>query len=355
MKKVDYIIVGMGLAGACLALQLIKLKKRILVFDLPSQNRASSVAAGMFNPITGRKVVKTWLADQLFPYLHTFYAAAEKTLARTFFHKKAIYTPFLSVEEQNDWIGKSVDPAWAGYILKVATQPVYGHQIHDPLGGILIGKGGYIDTNIFLEGVRSLLEKQDAYREEEFKEDEMSVTTSDVFCQGVLASKLVFCSGIHLLGSRFFYGLPLVPLKGEVITISTAQPLDCIYNRGIYFIPSDSGSGYRVGATYNIKDTRSQPTAAGKTQLVEKARAILKIPFECTHQDWGIRPSTIDRRPLLGSHPEHQHIFIFNGLGTKGVSLAPYLSGALVKYMEGDGILDKEANICRTKSLSSKF
>ncbi len=346
-------IVGLGLAGACLALQLIKLKKRILVFDLPSQNRASSVAAGLFNPITGRKVVKTWRADHLFPYLHAFYAAAEKTLACNFFYKRTIYTPFATVEEQNDWVGKSVDPSWSGYVLKVTTRSVYGHQIHDPWGGILIGKGGYIDTNVFLKGVRSLLKKHHAYREEVWQENEVDITDHEVFYQDVLASKLVFCSGIHVLGSRFFPGLPLVPLKGEVISISTAQPLDCIYNRGIYFIPS--GSGYRVGATYDIKDTSARATAQGKAQLEGKVAAILRNPFVCTHQDWGIRPSTIDRRPLLGSHDEHKHIFIFNGLGTKGVSLAPYLSEALVKYMEGDGNLEKEANICRIKPLSSKF
>ena len=348
-------IVGMGLAGACLALQLMKLKKKLLVFDMPTQNRASSVAAGLFNPITGRKVVKTWRTDEIFPYLHTFYEAAEKTLASRFFYKSPIYTPFVTVEEQNDWVGKSADQAWSGYLLKVATRSVYGDQVHDPLGGILIDKGGYIDTNTFLEAVRSLLKRDDAYREEVWQEDEVSVAEGDVFYRGVVASKLVFCSGIHLSGSRFFTVLPLVPLKGETITITTTRPLDRIYNRGIYFVPVVSGEGYKVGATYQIENIRAQPTAEGKEQLVQKAKAILRNPFVCTHQDWGIRPSTTDRRPLLGSHPQHKHIFVFNGLGTKGVSLAPYFSNALVKYMEGDGNLDKEANICRIKPLSSKF
>ena len=354
MRKADYMIVGMGLAGACVALQLLKLKKRILVYDQPSQNRASSVAAGLFNPVTGRKLVKTWQADKIFPYLHTFYTTAEKTLSRRFFYKKVIYTPFVTVEEQNDWVGKDAEASWSGYILKVATRPLYENQIHDPLGGIRIGQGGYVDTNTFLEGVRSLLKKRRAYREEEWKEDEVYVASDHVMYRGASASKLVFCTGIHALGSRFFPGLPLVPLKGEVITISTALPLECIYNRGIYFIPSAPGS-YKVGATYDIKDISARTTAGARAQLVEKAGAFLRNPFHCTHQEWGIRPSTMDRRPLLGVHPAHGHIFIFNGLGTKGVSLAPYLSETLVKYMEGDGNLEKEANICRIKPLSSKF
>ncbi|HNP08097.1 MAG TPA: FAD-binding protein, partial [Cyclobacteriaceae bacterium] len=83
-KKTDYIIVGLGLAGACLALQLLKRGKRILVFDTPSKNRASLIAAGLFNPITGKRIVKTWKADEIFSYLFKFYREAEKELQAKF-------------------------------------------------------------------------------------------------------------------------------------------------------------------------------------------------------------------------------------------------------------------------------
>ena len=48
----DYLIVGQGLAGSCMALQLLKRGKKILVIDQPHTNSSSMVAAGMFNPGT---------------------------------------------------------------------------------------------------------------------------------------------------------------------------------------------------------------------------------------------------------------------------------------------------------------
>lgn len=79
-KQVDYIIVGLGLAGACLALQLLRRGKRVMAFDVPALNRASWVAPGLFNPVTGKRIVKTWKADEAFPYLFKFYREAEKEL-----------------------------------------------------------------------------------------------------------------------------------------------------------------------------------------------------------------------------------------------------------------------------------
>jgi glycine/D-amino acid oxidase-like deaminating enzyme len=112
---------------------------------------------------------------------------------------------------------------------------------------------------------------------------------------------------------------------------------------------------YKVGATYDLSNLAEGNTTSGKIELQTKVSELLSVPFETTHQNWGIRPSTIDRRPLLGEHPEMKNILIFNGLGTKGVSLAPYFSGQLTQHLLDEGKLDKEANINRVKSLYSGF
>jgi len=120
-RKIDYLIVGQGLAGTCLALQLIKRKKSVLVFDEPEKNRASSVAAGLFNPVTGKMMTKTWKADKLFPYLHSFYSEAEELLKSKFYYPFPLYRPFISAEEQNEWMGKSTEAGMMEYIDKTST------------------------------------------------------------------------------------------------------------------------------------------------------------------------------------------------------------------------------------------
>lgn len=353
-KKIDYIIVGLGLAGACLALQLLRRGKRIQVYDLPQQNRASTVAAGLFNPITGKRVVKTWKANEIFSYLFQFYREAERELKVKFFYDRPLYTPFRSIEEQNEWMSKSLDDTFSNYILQVATQSVFGNEVNDPLGGILLSQCGYINTNVFLEGVRQLLRENESYLEGKWQEEKMQVLDGGITYENTSAEKVIYCTGIHALKSKYFEMLPLKSLKGEVMTIKTIQALNRIYNRGVYVVESGEME-YKVGATYDLENLSEGVTEKGKSELVQKVRDLLSIPFEVAHQDWGIRPSTVDRRPLVGEHPSGKNVLIFSGLGTKGVSLAPYFSGQLADYITGRGNLDKEANITRVKSLYSKF
>ncbi len=83
-------------------------------------------------------------------------------------------------------------------------------------------------------------------------------------------------------------------------------------------------------------------------------KVLLKTPYKFISQDWGFRPTTPDRRPILGEHPDLKNVIIFNGLGTKGVSLAPYFSAQLANWLSGKAEIQPEVNIKRFKSLSSK-
>ena len=76
-------------------------------------------------------------------------------------------------------------------------------------------------------------------------------------------------------------------------------------------------------------------------------------PFRIIHQEWGIRPTSPDRRPMLGAHPGNKNIIAFNGLGTKGVSLSPYFAHHLALWLEETGDLSTEVNIYRFKALYS--
>ena len=78
MQKRDILIVGQGLAGSLLALELEKRKKNVMIIDNNPSVSSSKVAAGLYNPITGSKMIKTWLADELFPNLSKYYQDLEK-------------------------------------------------------------------------------------------------------------------------------------------------------------------------------------------------------------------------------------------------------------------------------------
>ena len=93
-KKVDYIIVGQGLAGSILALTLLQKGKSVMVIDDAKPNTASKIAAGLYNPVVFKRLVKSWLADDLLPYMDSFYPEMEKLLGVEFYFSKRILKPF---------------------------------------------------------------------------------------------------------------------------------------------------------------------------------------------------------------------------------------------------------------------
>lgn len=348
-KKVDYIIIGQGLAGSCLALQLIFRDKSVVVFDQPQLNHCTSVAAGLFNPITGKMLAKTWLADTIFPYLHSFYRHAENHLEKKFIYPLPLYRPFGSVEEQNEWMGRSTHALMKEYIANIFLHSTHGTDVHDPVGGVLIRHGGYVDTGVFTEAVRSLLKDSNSYREEKLNEAELEIHDMGISYRDLTAKKIIYCGGVNDLNSRFFSWLPIRPLKGETLLIHMAE-IQRIYNRGVYIVPGNLRGEFKVGATYDF-DLTPAVTTAGKAELEAKLKELVRMPYTIFHQNWGIRPTTHDRRILLGPHPSHPNLVIFNGLGTKGISLAPYFSGQLAGWLTGEGEIDSEVNIQRFKSL----
>ena len=345
--KIDYIIVGQGLAGSAVALELITRGKRIVVFDKPDENRASSVAAGLFNPITGRRHVKTWKADETFSCLHQFYLNVEKKLKRKFFYPATIYHPFASMQEQNDWMGKSADSSISQYIHQIFTGPHFQSQVNDPWGGVLLSQCGYLEAKSFMQCVREALIRTEAYKVEKFEEEKISFDGETVVYGDLRADKIIFCTGIEALRSSLFGWLPLVPLKGEVFEIRIDQDLKCIYNSGVYIVQTGKKGRYKVGSTYSLTDQSQSVTELARKELTDKLSDLLSIPFEITAQHWGIRPAIRDRRPVMGPHPKFKNMVIFNGLGTKGVSLAPYFSVRLVNWLEGKQNIEPEIDISR--------
>lgn len=343
--RVDYIIVGQGLAGSCLALQLIQQGKKVLMIDRKRENAATTVAAGLFNPITGRNMTKTWMADILFPYLHEFYKAAEQLTSGNFFHSMPLYRPFVSIEEQNEWMGKSADAAVSSFVETVHASPIEEHQVQNKFGGLMIKQCGYVNTVKFSETVRKHIQQTNILLEEDFNEDELIIENESVQYLNYIARKIIFCQGELSRLGKFFSWLPIRPLKGETLTISTSIPVSKIYNRGVYIVPEI----WKVGATYQFNDTSPSVTEEGLKELITKLDELICFPYSMVTQSWGMRPTTPDRRPILGSHPDHQSVVIFNGLGTKGVSLAPYFSKVLATWLENGTPVNKEVDIHRYK------
>jgi glycine oxidase len=350
-NSVDYIIVGQGLAGSCLAYQLIKRGKKVAVLDTADANRCTTVAAGLFNPVTGQNLIKTWLADETFGYLRNFYLEIEAVLSVKFYYEMPLYRPFSTIEEQNEWMGRSAQREFQSVLQAVLTQPRHP-DLRDAFGGILLKQTGFIDTNTLMAAVRKLILEKAVYKNESFDHSLLSTVSDGVITNGIHGRRIIFCEGSQVIQNPWFSKVPVKPLKGETLQIKTEFNEQVILNRGVYMVPGKSAGHWRVGSTYNLQDKTLGNTEKGIAELTSKLDQLLRVPFEIQSSDWGIRPTTVDRRPLLGCHPQNPRVVIFNGLGTKGVSLAPYFSDVLVQWLENGVPIAKEVDVTRFKVLS---
>jgi glycine/D-amino acid oxidase-like deaminating enzyme len=347
----DYLIVGQGIAGSALAWTLHKRGKKVVLVNSSQRPSASLAAAGIFNPLTGKKLVRTWKADQLFPFLKTFYGEVEQELNARFLHFTTIYRPYRSVEEQNTYIAQTADSSINQYVAESVNNQHYQPYIYNPYGGLEVTQSGWVDVPVFLAAIRTFFQQKNQYVETDFDYKELEVSEKGVLWRGQSYHKLICCEGPHARQNPFFDWLPYNPVKGQMLEVTMDNyPITNIVNQGVFIMPVESNL-YRIGATYTWHDIDWQTTEDGKAFLEQKLVGLLKVPYQIVGQRVGIRPATKDRRPLIGLHPAYPTVGIFNGLGTKGVSLAPFFASQFCDFLEGRKELDPEVNIERTFSL----
>ncbi|MDH5604566.1 MAG: FAD-binding oxidoreductase [Cyclobacteriaceae bacterium] len=345
----DYIIVGQGIAGSVLALKLLERNKRIMVYDLPDNNISSSCSAGLFNPLTGRNVVKTWKADILFPILDDFYRGAERMLGEKFYFPLNQYRPFDSNQQANELTNRFEGDEFEGFIKRMCPPHEEQQVVNDVYGGVEIGHSGYVEVNKFIRSVTNFLLKRGSYKEELFDYTALDYR-NEIKYKEVKAKYLILCTGSTPGKVPFFNWLPFKFVKGEVLSVQLEKPMVRLLNRGIFVLPLHDG-GYKAGSTYDRENLNTLPTEAGKKEITDKMDKLLKTGYTVTGHLAGIRPATDDRRPFVGTHPAHKNIGTLNGLGAKGISLAPYFAGQLIDHLEEGGEIVFEANTHRYNKL----
>ena len=325
---IDFLIVGQGIAGSVLSWELLKAGQRIRVINNRQANQASSISAGMYNPITGRNLVNTWMADTLFPYLTRFYQDLEHQLRTRLLYPKRIFRPFASASMRAHWLSTYTG---GPFVAEVVDSTFQSERIGNPYGGLILQQAGYVDVINLLTSMRRHLEHRGVYQEGDFAYGALSLRRH-VHYQDICARQVIFCEGPNVRRNPFFQTWPFRPVKGEVLTVQLQQSLDFIYNGPIYILPKTATETV-VGASYDRTDLSLQPTERSRAILLRKLRQCIHVPHEVKEQAVGIRPATFDRRPLISLHPKHSQVGIFNGMGTKGVSLAPYLAKVFVQHL----------------------
>ncbi len=341
----DYLVVGLGIAGVSICEELEKKKKSYRVINDVSQV-ATLVAGGLYNPVILKRFTLAWKAEEQLKIAIPFYKSLEQKLNVQLDYKLPIFRRFASIEEQNLWFEAS-DKAGLSAFLSPKLLKNHNPYINAPYGYGQVLHTGRIDTALLLKSYESRLVSENKLLSETFDYNLLNIHREYITYQGLTVKKIIFSEGFSMKKNPFFKYLPLTSTKGEYLTVKAPELRESnAIKSSIFLIPWEKDV-YRVGATYKWKDISNQPTEASKTELLQKLDSILKCDYEVIDQVAGIRPTVVDRRPLVGEHPVYKNVFALNGLGSRGVLIAPFASIQLINYIEQNGDIDVEMNIHR--------
>ncbi|HMQ48768.1 MAG TPA: FAD-binding oxidoreductase [Saprospiraceae bacterium] len=345
---VDYIIVGQGIAGTLLAYFLRQRGKTVLVMDSNEPNASSKIAAGIINPITGRKYVKSWRIDTLLPVAVETYRELENLLRMELFLQRPIIRTLFNHGEENDWLARTGDAAYQPYMADRANIGLYAETTHPAHAYGEVLHGGQVRMGALIAAFREMLIEEHAYWEETFDFALLEWPESGaVVYQNIQAQQIVFCEGYRGKDNPFFQYLPFRGAKGEVLIVKIPGiQYEKILKHQVFIVPLAQPEQYWIGSTYQ-PELDATPNPATRHWLESRLKEVLKVPFEVLTHQAAIRPTVKDRRPFLGIHPQFPQLAIFNGLGTKGASLGPYWAKHMADFLSGELILDSEVAIDR--------
>lgn len=342
MKQVDFIIVGAGLAGSLLAKELRTANYSVHLIDNAKPNAASRVAIGLTNPITGKRLVKSWLIDELIPKAKLIYKDLESQFGVQLMHDCEIARVIPNQDIFEQWQPNFKQAVKEGYIEDKVHHFHVGDKTHDYF---LIKQAFWVNTKLLVEkslehfAINGMLNKQ------EFDFNRLIVKQDSVSYGNVTSSKIIFCEGAKGAENPFFSDLPFNLNKGEVVRANiTDYNFKDVLKKNIFIL--QDGNSYRIGATYNREQVNEEISPRALDYFSKKLDDVGLSATFFDHKA-AIRPATVDRRPFIGEHSIHKAIYIFNGFGAKGVSLIPYFAEKFVTELSGGEKVVREASTRR--------
>lgn len=351
--QIDYLLIGQGISGTWLSYFLQQENKSFLVIDDKRPNAPSRLAAGIINPVTGRRHVSTWMIETLLPYVWEKYNLLGSALGLTAISQKNV-TDFFPSPQMRESFVKRVEEKGDYVSLPEAQEqfrPFFNYEFG--CGEIQPVYTAHLES--IIPAWRVKLTRQGLLREEQFQLGELIVDKAHIRYRDIEAGKIIFCDGAACAQNPWFERLPFAPNKGEALFVNIpGLPDDRMYKKGMLLVPMVQPDQWWLGATYEWAFTDELPSTAFRTKAEQLLQQWVKLPYTITDHIASVRPATLERRPFVGLHPVHSSIGILNGMGTKGCSLAPYFADQLVRHLVHGETLDPEADVQRFARVLSR-
>jgi len=373
MVTTTVLIVGAGIAGTSLAHALLKHGAEVRVVDSPSLSRASHVAAGVVNPIAGKRFSLLWRHEDLLHTARQWYNAIEQEYGEQFLRPMPVLRLFVSAEEYVWWLERCANDAARSSYMRLARSEEIPEEVHAEHGGVWIHQAVQVNISAVVQSLRDWLHRAGRLHEEQVRYERLSVTEGGVRYtmqsgEQICADYVVCAEGWRAIQNPWLNDIPLVPAQGDVLTIRPHEPLtaQAMVSKGVFIVPlseatnteqssdaAHSSGGqqlWKLGATYQwdaIEDLADTPRETGKQTLVRGAQSLLRAEFDVVRHEAAVRPASRDTKPIVGVHPLHPRCLVVNGFGAKGAVYAPFVAQHLVAMLERSATLPAEIDVLR--------
>lgn len=351
--QVDVLIIGQGICGTLLSWFLHQEGKSFLVMDEAIEDTASRAAGGIINPVTGRRYVHSWMIDTVLPFAGEVYTAMGKALEVSFVQAKSIIDFFPSAQMRNAFVERLSENDT--YLHAFPEQDLFNPFFRYDFGSGKISPACAVYLQPLLNAWQKKLQQLSAIRHERFTCQNLVLQDGGVRYGDITAQKIIFCDGIAAAANPWFSRLPFSANKGEALLLTCpGLPREHIFKQGMLLVPLPEENLFWFGSNYQWEFNDAAPS----TQFYQNARGLLqhwlKLPFSVEAHKAAVRPATLERRPFAGFHPHFPAVGILNGMGSKGISLAPFFAHQLVQHLVWDLPLTPEADVRRFSRILSQ-
>lgn len=315
-----------------------------MVIDELNPMAASAVAGGIFNPLLPKHHKIAYNAENIYPMLNGYYRDFGEWLGERVLFEQPIHYILSSNAEQNDWSALAYS-SHIGHWVDVNTDR-FSNQFRLQHGYLKINHSGWVDTKKLTGLCREKLMSLGALRNEKLDHNALVIAPNEINYKDIKASNIIFCEGTGIQNNGLVKDIQLKPAKGEILLLRTGFNMDCIAMQGVFMLPAGDGL-YRVGSNFSWDVLDNVPTEEGKAEILHKLAIFYKGDFEIVEHYAGVRPSSSDRRPIIGRIQPYENCYVMNGLGSKGVALAPYYGRMLMNHILSGEPIDKEVDTNR--------
>jgi glycine/D-amino acid oxidase-like deaminating enzyme len=351
-------VIGAGFSGISVCYHLIKNGIIPVVFDAGLPEKASSVPLGLINPATGQKALPAWHYQQGLQASFQFLEELQTFSKAMLFAKNGVVRPAMTLSMSESFKKNAELFNTDVVFLDSDSFAREFPSVFSSYGGLVITNAGTVSGSTIHQAFSSYARHHHIEIHHE-KIESISATNQHCLIQTnekcLEFDSVVVCTGsvIPLIHHIDIHAL-IHPVKGQLTRLQVLDPKR---------LPAQSISGlgylarlkddFVFGSTFEHHFNHLSPTEEGAKRLQEQLNKLIPKAsdfIKFTRQWIGVRASTPDRKPLIGTFDAYPTLSFYLGNGSKGMLWSLYLGDLVVKQILQNHPIESEVDIRRFNS-----